>query len=128
MKREAFFDLAARLTQRLQAGEVLFCNLDGEDSDFVRLNGNRIRQAGSLCRRTLELSLITGRRQVTGGLRVGGEPGAGHGLAKGSAAADARSAAARAGGSLPELLHRAHLRRTYPRQQACRMPARRYPS
>lgn len=83
MKREAFFDLAARLMQRLQAGEVLFCNLDGEDSDFVRLNGNRIRQAGNLCRRALELSLIMGRRQVAGACELAGNRGQDVALAKG---------------------------------------------
>lgn len=74
MNREAFFDLADRLAAGLRSGEVLFCNLEGEDSDFVRLNRNRVRQAGSLCRRGLDLNLIAGRRQVAGYCELAGNP------------------------------------------------------
>lgn len=74
MKRDAFFDLADRLAGGLRSGEVLFCNLDGEDSDFVRLNRNRVRQAGSLFRRSLDLNLIDGRRQVAGYCELAGDP------------------------------------------------------
>jgi len=74
MMRDAFFDLADRLGDGLRGDEVLFCNLDGEDSDFVRLNRNRVRQAGSLHRRSLDLSLISAGRQVEGGCELSGSP------------------------------------------------------
>lgn len=74
MKQEDFFDLADKLAARLCGTEVLFCNLDGEDSDFVRLNRNRIRQAGSLYRRGLDLNLIVGSRQVAGYCELAGDP------------------------------------------------------
>jgi predicted Zn-dependent protease len=74
MMRDAFFDLADRLGDGLRGDEVLFCNLDGEDSEFVRLNKNRVRQAGSLHRRSLELSLIAAGRQVEGGCELSGSP------------------------------------------------------
>ncbi|MFZ1536615.1 MAG: metallopeptidase TldD-related protein [Chromatiaceae bacterium] len=64
MKDAAFFEFTDRLTQSLVGDEVLLCNLDGEDSDFVRLNGNRVRQAGGLCAWNLRLDLIQGRRQA----------------------------------------------------------------
>jgi len=74
MTKNVFFDLAARLVAGLRSGEVLFCNLAGEDSDFVRLNGNRIRQAGSARRRRLDLTLIATHRQVTGNCELAGDP------------------------------------------------------
>lgn len=72
MMQDAFFELATRLTDGLSGDEVLFCGLDGEDSDFVRLNHNHIRQAGSLHRRSLDLSLISGSRQIEGGCELAG--------------------------------------------------------
>lgn len=72
MKREVFFDLSDRLAGGLRSDEVLFCSLDGEDSDFVRFNGNRIRQASSVRRWSLELNLTAGSRQVTGCCELAG--------------------------------------------------------
>lgn len=74
MRKETFFELVERLTEHLAGCEVLFCNLDGEDSDFVRLNHSRIRQAGSLHRRSLALNLIAGDRQVEGSCELAGDP------------------------------------------------------
>ena len=74
MRQDDFFGLVDRLTTRLHRNEVLLCNLDGEDSDFVRLNGNRLRQAGSVHRRGLNLTLIQDQRQVEGGCDLAGEP------------------------------------------------------
>ncbi len=64
MRDAAFFALSDRLCQELRGEEVLFCNLEGEDSDFVRLNGNRIRQAGGVSAWGLSLDLISGQRQA----------------------------------------------------------------
>ncbi|MCG6861763.1 MAG: peptidase [Chromatiaceae bacterium] len=66
MRQDAFFTLTDRLGDGLHGDEILFCGLDGEDSDFVRVNRNRVRQAGSLHRRSLALRLIAGDRQVAG--------------------------------------------------------------
>jgi predicted Zn-dependent protease len=74
MMQDAFFDLADRLGDGLRGEEVLFCNLDGEDSDFVRFNRNRIRQAGSLYRRSLDLGLIAAGRRVEGCCELAGSP------------------------------------------------------
>jgi predicted Zn-dependent protease len=71
-----FFALIERLSGGLHGEEVLLANLDGEDSDFVRLNRNRIRQAGSVRRRRLHLRLIQGRRQIAGGCDLPGDPAA----------------------------------------------------
>ena len=80
MRQDAFFELAERLTQDLRGGEILFCNLDGEVTDFARINCNRIRQAGSLYRNSLDLDLIAGRRRVTGNCDLAGDPVRGLGI------------------------------------------------
>ncbi|MGD2112993.1 MAG: metallopeptidase TldD-related protein [Gammaproteobacteria bacterium] len=60
---EAYFrELSDRLCAGLAAGEVLLLNYQGEDSDFVRLNHNRIRQAGHVRQQALYLDLIANAR------------------------------------------------------------------
>jgi predicted Zn-dependent protease len=71
---ERFDDLAAGLFRGLADGERAFCNLGGETTDFVRLNGNRIRQAGGVRRLTLALDLIDGGRQAQGVCDLCGDP------------------------------------------------------
>jgi len=82
MSPDGFFSLVERLFAELTGGEVLLCNLDGEDSDFARLNRNRIRQAGGLRRHGLGLTLIAGRRQVESGCDLSGDPEADRGIAR----------------------------------------------
>ena len=72
MNQDAFFELAARLIDRLRGDEILFCGLDGEESSFVRLNRNRISQAGCLYRQSLDLNLISGARQLEGRCELSG--------------------------------------------------------
>jgi predicted Zn-dependent protease len=74
MKAE-FFGLAGRLERALQAGEVLLLGLDAERSDFVRFNGGRVRQAGSVEQRTLEVRLLRAGRQASATLELGGGEG-----------------------------------------------------
>ena len=64
MSPEAFFTLAERLNTGLKGGEVLFTSLDGETSDFVRINQGRVRQGGSVRSAGLGLTLIEGGRQA----------------------------------------------------------------
>jgi len=66
MSPDVFFSLADRLTAALTGDEVLFCNLEVEESDFARLNNNRVRQAGQVRRFGVGLTLVSGRRQVEG--------------------------------------------------------------
>jgi predicted Zn-dependent protease len=73
MNREAFFRLSDRLIGRLQGGEILFANLGVEDSDFVRLNQNRVRQAGNVHGASLALTLIDGGKQVDGDCDLSGD-------------------------------------------------------
>jgi len=64
MNQETFYLLAERLFEGLQGAETLFCGLGWESSDFVRLNHNRIRQAGAVRSAALGLDLIDGARQA----------------------------------------------------------------
>ncbi|AFL72567.1 TldD/PmbA family protein [Thiocystis violascens] len=66
MNQDTFFALADRLQAGLAGTEILFCNLGAEASDFVRLNRNRIRQAGHVRSAALGLNLIDGARQAEG--------------------------------------------------------------
>jgi predicted Zn-dependent protease len=70
---DAFASLAERLGDELVAGERLLLNLRGEHSDFVRFNHAKIRQAGSVRRHLLSLSLIDGQRQARAAMDVTGQ-------------------------------------------------------
>ena len=82
MNRAAFNTLADRLVARLQGAEVLFANLGVEHSDFVRLNQNRVRQAGNVYGASLALTLIDGARQVDGDCDLSGDADADLALTK----------------------------------------------
>jgi predicted Zn-dependent protease len=71
--REYFDETAAALEGLLRGGEVFTCTLAAEDSDFVRFNRNRVRQAGSVTQRWLSVDLIEGRRHAGGGVALSGD-------------------------------------------------------
>ena len=68
-----FHDVAALVTRSLRADEVHLANFYGEDSDFVRFNGGKIRQAGAVEMRSLSIDLIRGRRHAAGSTSLGGD-------------------------------------------------------
>jgi hypothetical protein len=53
--------------------EAFLAGFLGEDSDFVRLNHNRVRQAGQVVQRECRVSLIRGRREAQGALSLGAD-------------------------------------------------------
>jgi predicted Zn-dependent protease len=73
--REHFYQLADEIGALLKQGEVFTCYLMGEDSDFVRLNQNRVRQAGRVRQIELELDLIEGARHAAARFDLSGEIG-----------------------------------------------------
>ena len=73
MNQDAFFALFERLESELTGAEVLFANLDAEFSDFVRLNRDRIRQAGHVGSAAIGLNLIDGARQAEGACGLTGD-------------------------------------------------------
>ncbi|MBK5940796.1 peptidase [Halochromatium roseum] len=81
MQAEPFFALAERVFSQLQGDEQLFLGLDGEGSDFVRLNRNRVRQAGAVQTQQLGLTLVDGERQIEGSCDLSGDAEADRSLA-----------------------------------------------
>ena len=73
MRQDDFYRLFDALAGGLTGDEVLFAGLSAERSDFVRLNQNRVRQAGSVDSAGLGLTLIDGGRQVEGSCQLGGD-------------------------------------------------------
>lgn len=63
--QDYFYALASHLCAGLQGDEVLLLALAGEDSDFVRFNHGRVRQAGRVHQAALGLDLIQGDRHST---------------------------------------------------------------
>ncbi|EIJ34811.1 metallopeptidase TldD-related protein [Thiothrix nivea] len=58
-----FRELSEKIFALLKPHEALLLNFAGEQSDFVRLNKNRIRQAGHVAQQTLAMTLIADQRQ-----------------------------------------------------------------
>ena len=70
--QDYFFTLADALQAQLQGKETLLLAFDGEDSDFIRFNRARVRQAGSVTRRSLALDLIAADRHAAGRAQLAG--------------------------------------------------------
>jgi predicted Zn-dependent protease len=70
--QDYFYNLAGDLFDTLECDEVLLLDFSGEDSDFVRLNHNRIRQAGQVGQRSLSLDLIAGARHAQASIELCG--------------------------------------------------------
>jgi predicted Zn-dependent protease len=68
-----FRELSDNLCTGLLEGEALLLNYRGEDSDFVRLNRNLVRQAGHVRQQTLCLDLIHNGREASASLPLAGE-------------------------------------------------------
>ena len=68
-----FHDVVGYLTDILEAGQIFNCRMIGEDSDAVRFNGGKIRQAGRITQRRIGLQLIRDDRQVAGALDLSGD-------------------------------------------------------
>jgi len=69
---ERFFTLAERLCRETRADETLLAWLSAEQSDFVRFNRGRVRQAGSVAQQFLTLRLVCNRRQAAATLTLAG--------------------------------------------------------
>ncbi len=68
-----FNELSAKLFALLRSNEVLLTVCDGEESDFVRLNQNKIRQAGSVKQQSLQLNLISANKQSSARIQLRGD-------------------------------------------------------
>ncbi len=71
--KELFFDLFDYANGQLRGAEVLLANFAGEESDFVRFNHARVRQAMTIRQAYLTLTLVDGRRRDNVTLAVSGQ-------------------------------------------------------
>ena len=67
-----FFELSDALQRELRHDETLLCSLSAEQSDFVRFNHARVRQAGTVEQRIVSLRLIRARRQASASVALSG--------------------------------------------------------
>lgn len=63
--KELFLETVSDAFALLKGHEVLLCSYAGEESDFCRLNGNVIRQAGHVSQHEMTLRLVSGKRHTT---------------------------------------------------------------
>jgi predicted Zn-dependent protease len=68
-----FHRIADLLDSRLRGEERYTCQFGCEDSDFVRLNRGRVRQAGNVLERKLTVDLIDGQRHAGGTVTLTGD-------------------------------------------------------
>jgi len=85
--RTDFATLADALLAAVGTHEVLLLGYYGEESDFVRLNRGRVRQAGHVTQHELRLELIDGARHASSELQLQGEPATDLALARDELAA-----------------------------------------
>lgn len=71
--QDYFYSLSENLFKQLKGDEQLLLSFEGEDSDFVRLNNNKIRQAGCVAQRSLCLDLIEGKRHAEACVELAGD-------------------------------------------------------
>jgi len=63
--RDLFFELFDGLCGHLRGDERLRAEYAGEDSDFIRLNGGRVRQAGHVRQAAVVIELVDGQRHAS---------------------------------------------------------------
>ncbi|MCX6105389.1 MAG: metallopeptidase TldD-related protein [Proteobacteria bacterium] len=68
--QQYFYDLADFVGVQLQSGEIYTTYLTGENSDFCRFSGGKVRQAGGVKQYSLSLRLINGQRHAQGSLSL----------------------------------------------------------
>ena len=65
-----FYSLSDYITDQIKKDEIFLANFGGEDSDFVRLNHNKIRQGGSVTQYDISLTLIKGNKHASHALAI----------------------------------------------------------
>ena len=70
--QDYFETVFTKLELLLEPGEVLISWFQGEDSDFVRFNRNRVRQSGSVIQRTISVDLVKGQRHARSSCSLSG--------------------------------------------------------
>jgi predicted Zn-dependent protease len=68
-----FSELADHIGTCLQGAEAFTATYDAEDSDFVRFNQGKVRQAGHVTQQELDLDLIDGAKHVSANISLAGD-------------------------------------------------------
>ena len=68
-----FDDLVTTATAGLVGDEILLASLDAEQTDFVRFNHAKVRQAGNVRQSTLGLDLVEGARHTQASVELTGD-------------------------------------------------------
>ena len=71
--REIFEAAVTELTRLVRPREVFTCYFTGEESDFVRLNRNRVRQAGHVRQFEISVDLIEGHKHACASVNLSGQ-------------------------------------------------------
>ncbi len=71
--QDYFHAIATVVDGLCRGSEIHLSTFSAEDSDFVRFNQGRIRQAGAVTMRTLSIDLIEGRRHASGSVSLSGD-------------------------------------------------------
>ncbi len=71
--QQYFNELIDKILETLKDDEFLIAKLNGEKSDFIRLNHNRIRQAGNVLQTDISLDLISGKRHAASSCNLVGD-------------------------------------------------------
>jgi predicted Zn-dependent protease len=74
--RAYFEELAGFLESRARASEVLISRLTAEDSDFIRFNNSKVRQATAVHQAAWSLTLIEGTRRIDASVSLAGSAAA----------------------------------------------------
>jgi len=72
--QEYFYEIARTLDGLIAGNEVYLAAMSGEESDFIRLNGNKVRQAGTTKQCNVGIDLIEGDRVAGTSVTLSGEP------------------------------------------------------
>ena len=70
--RQYFEDLAAHLDTLARPSEVIISRLSAEDSDFIRFNKSKVRQATAVRQATWALSLVDGTQRIDASISASG--------------------------------------------------------
>ncbi|BEU21406.1 metallopeptidase TldD-related protein [Paraburkholderia sp. 22B1P] len=74
--RTHFLTLANEIEQRLTSNEIALTSFSAEQSDFIRFNQGKVRQAGNVSQASVTLRLIDGQRQAYSTFTLCGDIGA----------------------------------------------------
>ena len=62
--KEYFFNISEKIINSLTSDEHLNLSINGENSEFIRINNAKVRQSGTVCDTGLSIELIKNNRKI----------------------------------------------------------------